>query len=99
MGKLTLPFDVEGWLQADQALYPKQWTPDPLHYKHVPLGAFSIYFLQETPKAGKSDPDISKFSLLQAPNTADLAFMSAWLQFGNALGILMINCKLEFVLW
>lgn len=50
MGKLTLPFDVVGRLQADQALCPKQWTPDPLHYKHVPLGAFSIDIFQETPK-------------------------------------------------
>lgn len=24
LGKFTLPFDVEGWLQADQALCPKQ---------------------------------------------------------------------------
>lgn len=56
MGKLTLPFDVEVWLQADQALCPKQWTPDPLNYKHVPLGAFSSDSVQETPKVRKPDP-------------------------------------------
>lgn len=56
MGKFTLLFDVEGWLQADQPLCPKQWTPDPPNYKHVPLGAFSKDSVQETPKVRKPDP-------------------------------------------
>lgn len=79
MGKLTLPFDVEGWLQADQALCPKQWTPDPPNYKHVPLGAFSKDFVQETPKVRKPDPDVSKFSNSKVSNAADLASMIACL--------------------
>lgn len=73
MGKLTLLFDVEGWLQADRALCPKQWTPDPPNYKHVPMGAFSKASDQETPNVRKSDPDNFKFSYSEALNAAKLA--------------------------
>lgn len=72
MGKLTLLFDVEGWLQADRALCPKQWTPDPPNYKHVPMGAFSKASVQETPNVRKSDPDNFKFSLSEPLDAAEL---------------------------
>lgn len=73
MGKLTLLFDVEGWLQADRALCPKQWTLDPPNYKHVPLGAFSKDSVQETLNVRKSDPVIFKFSYSEALNVSELA--------------------------
>lgn len=77
MGKLSLLFDVDGWLQADRALCPKQWTPDPPNYKHVPLGAFSKDSVQETPNVRKSVPDIFKFSKSEALNVAEWAFKTA----------------------
>lgn len=88
MGKLTVLFDVEGWLQADRALCPKQWTPDPPNYKHVPLGAFSKDSVQETPNVRKSDPGIFKFSYSEALNVSELASKIVSSLGKNALEIL-----------